>query len=194
MGSSGFILRLRRFLSCFGFTLLELLASRIHLFDKLLTQWRAPVFLQEIKLLNISSEDNILHIGCGALPSASVFIAQEKNAQVTGIDNNIIAVRLAQSYIKKKHLSHQVTIEFGDGMAYPVQNFDVIFIAINVWPIDSVLMHLANTMKPTARILCKGSHHDVATLLNKNDFQTRFSVIAQLQHQKTESFLLTLKK
>jgi precorrin-6B methylase 2 len=173
---------------------LELLASRINFFDQILTRWRAPVFLQEIKLLNISSEDNVLHVGCGALPSASVFIAQKKNVPVTGIDNNIIAVRLARTYIQKKHLSHQVTIQFGDGLTYPIQNFDVIFIAINVWPIDSVLTHLAETMKPTARILCKGSHHDVATLLAKKDFQTRFSVITHLQHQKTESFLLTRKK
>lgn len=54
-----------------------------------------------------------------------------------------------------------------DGVNYPVYTFDVIYIAINVWPIDGLLLHLAQTMKPTARILCKGSHNDIAVRLKK---------------------------
>jgi protein-L-isoaspartate O-methyltransferase len=192
--SSGFVTRLRRLCSCLGFTLLEILATRMNIFDQLLTKWRKPVFFKEIHLLDISSDELVLHLGCGALPSAAVFIAQEKNAPVVGIDNNRIAVRLAQSYIKKRHLSDYVTIEYGDGVTYSVRKFDVIFIAVNVWPIDRVLLHLFEEMKPTARILCKGSHQDITTLLKKKEFHTRFSVVSRLQHPKTESFLLTRKK
>jgi precorrin-6B methylase 2 len=192
--SSSFFIRWRRFLSCSGFTLLEILAARISFFDNHLTRWRKSVFLQEIQLLDISPGDKVLHLGCGALPSASVFIAQGKDVSVTGVDNNRIAMRLAQSYIKRKHLSDRITIEYGDGLTYPIHDFDAIFIAINVWPIDRVLMHLAETMKPTARILCKGSHHDVAALLKKKEFQTRYTIVSQLQHLKSESFLLTKKK
>jgi precorrin-6B methylase 2 len=191
---SDFFARWRRFLSCYSFTLFEILATRINLFDQCLSRWRKPVLLQEIRLLDISSEDSVLHLGCGALPSASLFIAQKRNVHVTGIDNNMIAVRLGQSYIKKKHLSTQIAIEYGDGTTYPVQDFDVIFIAINVWPIDHVLFHLTETMKPTARILCKGLHNDVSTLLKKKEFQTRYTVISRLQHGKTESLLLNRKK
>jgi len=192
--SSGFVVRFRRISSCLGFTLLEIFATRMNLFDQLLTQWRKPVFSKEIHLLNISSDETVLHLGCGALPSAAVFIAQEKNVHVVGIDNNKIAVRLAQSYIKKKQLSDRITIAYGDGVSYPVQQFDVIFIAINVWPIDRVLMHIVGTMKPTARILCKASHHDLTELLEKEEFRTRFSVASQLKHPKSESFLLVRKK
>ena len=194
MRASGFFTRVRRVVSCYGFTLFEIAATQLNFFDQLLTQWRKPVFLQEIRLLDISVGDRVLHLGCGALPSASVFIAAEKHAQVVGIDNNRIAVRLAQSYIKKKRLSNNITIEYGDGMTYSVGDFDVIFIAINVWPIDRVLVHIAESMKPSARILCKGSHHDVAMLLEKKEFQSRFVVVSRLQHPKTESFLLTRKK
>ncbi len=191
---SSLFIRGRRFFSCSGFTLFEIAAARISLFDRLLTKWRKTVFLQEIQLLDISPSDRVLHLGCGALPTASVFIVQEKNAAVTGIDNNRIAVHLAQSYIKKKQLSNKIEIEYGDGATYPIHDFDKIFIAINVWPINRVLLHLAETMKPTARILCKGSHHDIFTLLEKEEFRTRFSIVTHLQHQKSESFLLMKKE
>ena len=166
----------------------------MNLFDTLLTKWRKPVFSREIHMLNITPMEKVLHLGCGALPSATIFIAKDKNAHVVGIDNNTIAVKLAKSYIKKKDLTNLVTIEYGDGVNYPVHTFDVIYIAINVWPIDSVLLHLAQTMKPTARILCKGSHNDIAALLKKKEFQSLFSVKSLLEHPKTQSFLLTKKK
>jgi ubiquinone/menaquinone biosynthesis C-methylase UbiE len=192
--SSGFLTNLRRLFSCYVFTLLELLASQMNLFDSLLTKWRKPVFFREIHMLKITPKEKVLHLGCGALPSATIFIAKEIKTHVIGIDNNSIAVKLAQLYIKKKHLSNLVTIEYGDGENYPVCTFDVIYIAINVWPIDSVLLHLARTMKPTARILCKGSHNDIANLLKKKEFQSLFSVNSTLKYPKTQSFLLTKKK
>jgi len=192
--SSGFLANSRRLLSCYIFTLLEILASQMNLFDTLLTKWRKPVFSREIHMLNITPTEKVLHLGCGSLPSATIFIAKDKNAHVVGIDNNAIAVKLAQSYIKKKDLTNLVTIEYGDGVNYPVHTFDIIYIAINVWPIDSVLLHLAQTMKPTTRILCKGTHNDIAALLKKKEFQSLFSVNSTLVHPKTQSFLLTKKK
>jgi protein-L-isoaspartate O-methyltransferase len=166
----------------------------MNLFDSLLTKWRKPVFFREIHMLNITPMEKVLHLGCGALPSATLFIAKEKKTHVVGIDNNTIVVKLAQSYIKKKHLSNLVTIEYGDGVNYPIHTFDVIYIAINVWPIDSVLLHLAQTMKPTARILCKGSHNDIAALLKEKEFQSLFSVKSFLEYPKAQSFLLSKKK
>ena len=115
------------------------------------------------------------------------------HARVVGIDNNIIAVRLAQSYIKRKHLASLITVELADGVRYPLADFDVIFIAINVWPIDTVLSHIANNMKPTARILVKGSHDDLVAVLEKEEFRDAFVIAATLKHPTSESFLLKKK-
>lgn len=144
-------------------------------------------------MLNIISSEKVLHLGCGAFPSATIAIAKEKKTHVVGIDNNNIAVKLARSYIRKNDLSNLVTIEYGDGMHYEVSDFDVIYIAINVWPIDKVLFHLAQTMKPTARILCRGSHQDITDLLKKTEFQLLFSIYATLEYPKIQSFLLMKK-
>lgn len=165
----------------------------MNLFDSLLTKWRKPVLIREIQLLNIIPSEKVLHLGCGAFPSATIFIAKEKKTKVVGIDNNYIAKKLAKSCIKKKNLLDLVTIEYGDGTNFAVQDFDVIYIAINVWPIDKVLFHLAQTMKPTARILCKGSYQDINSLLKKKEFQSLFSVSSTLDYPRIQSFLLTKK-
>jgi len=167
----GFPMNWRRFLSSLFFTLLEIFAVKMNVFDSLLTKWREPVLSCEIQMLNISPSETVLHLGCGAFPSASIFIAKKMRIHVVGIDNNYIALKLARSYIRKKHLSNVITIDYGDGTNYPIQDFDIIYIAINVWPIDKVLFHLAQTMKPTARILCKGSHQDINVLLKKKEYQ-----------------------
>jgi protein-L-isoaspartate O-methyltransferase len=181
----------RRFLSSLLFTLLEIFATQINLFDSLLTKWREPVLIRELQMLNIIPSEKVIHLGCGAFPSATISIAKEKKTHVVGIDNNYIATKLARSYIKKKNLSDLVTIDYGDGTNYPVQDFDIIYIAINVWPIDKVLFHLAQTIKPTARILCKGSYQDINTLLKKKESQSLFSVSSTLEYPRIQSFLLT---
>lgn len=191
--SFGFIANGRRFLSCSLFTLLEILAVQITFFDSLLTRWRQPIMMSEIQMLHIDSSENVLHLGCGAFPSAAIAIATKKKTHVVGIDNNSIAVKLARLCIKKKGLSSLITIEYGDGVHFQVSDFDVIYLAINVWPIDRVLLHLGHTMKPTARILCKGSHQDIIALLKQKEFDSLFSIYSTLEYPKMQSFLLLRK-
>lgn len=184
---------LRRFLSCSFFTLFEILAVRITLFESLLTTWRKPMLSRELQMLNILPSETVLHLGCGAFPSAALYIAQKKKVRVIGIDNNYIAVRLAQLCIKKKNMENFITIIYADGVNHQVQDFDVVYIAINVWPIDRVLFHLYETMKPTARVLCKGSHQDIPYLLKKKEFQSLFSICSTIEYPKMQSFLLKKK-
>lgn len=191
--SSDISLHWHRMFSCYIFTFLEICASRFTIFDRMLTRWRTLVFSQEINLLQIAATEKVLHIGCGAFPSASLFIARGRHAHVVGIDNNSIAVKLAQSYICRNQLTSLITIEKGDGVSYHLAEFDVIFIAINVWPIDAVLLHCARSMKPTARILVKGTRNDITTLLKKEEACLVFSVTATLEYPKTQSFILTKK-
>ena len=156
-------------------------------------KWRKPVFLNEIKMANVSSKDKVLLIGCGILPSESILIAEVTNAKVVTIDNNVKACKHAQAYVQKKGLSDKIKVEHADGADYPVQDFDVIFIAINVWPIDAILKHLSSNMKNNARILCKGIKNDITDLLEKEDFYYMFSVKSILENPKTQSFLLIKK-
>ena len=181
----------RRKISCYEFSVLEFLAVKFDFFYKILLHWRTSVFRNEIAMARITNQDKVLHVGCGTLPSASIMIAEEIHAKVVGIDNNRTAVKLAQHYIKKKGLGDRITIEYGDGTTYPVEEYDVIFIAINVWPIDGVLRHIASHAKPGVRILCKDVKDDILPLVENKEFRDFFLVTARLQNPRTQSFLLT---
>lgn len=156
-------------------------------------KWRKPTYLKEIKMTKVSSKDKVLHIGCGMLPTASVFIAEETNAKVVGIDNNNKTLKFAQQFVNKSGLSDLIKIEYGDGVEYPVQDFDVIFIAINVWPIDTVLKHLLSQIKKDTRIICKGMKNDIIDIIEKEGLSEMFSIISVSENPKSQSFLLTKK-
>ncbi len=193
-GRSHLIINWKRKISCYEYTFLEFLALRIDFVYRLLTKWRKEIFLKEIKMAKVSSKDRVLFIGCGILPTGPMILAEETKAKIVTIDNNIKAAKLAQSYIRKKGLSDAIKIEYADGENYPVEKFDVIFIATNVWPIDSILKRMSSNMKIDARILCKGIKNDVLDVLDKEGLREVFSVDSVSENPKTYSFLLTKNK
>jgi ubiquinone/menaquinone biosynthesis C-methylase UbiE len=190
--SSDLINRRRRF-SCYKFSFLEFLASKIELFDKLLISWRKTIYLKEIRLAKILSNQKVLLIGSGIIPHEAVFIAEETKAKVVGIDNNSITLKFAKSYVNKKGLSNYIRIEYGDGLNYPIRDFDVIFIAINVSPIDLILEHIYTHMKDDAKILCKSFRDDLKDVLNWENLCDKFLIKSVLKNPKSKSFLLVKK-
>ena len=186
---SRFLINSRRILSCYYYNFLELLAVKTNFFQKLLMSWRRPVFLNEIKMAGIKKNDRVLLIGCGIFPSETMLIAEESGANVVGIDNSPQAVKIAKKYVKKKGLSKNVKIEYGEGEEYPLNDFDIIFIAINVWPIDFVLNHILKNMKPYGRVMCKSLKNDILDVIEKE----KFKVISKLENPQTQSFLLAKK-
>jgi len=187
---SRFFINSRRILSCYYYNFLELLAVKTNFFNKLLMSWRRPVFLNEIKMANIKKNDKVLLIGCGIFPSETMLIAEISGANVVGIDNSPKAVKIAIKYVKLKGLSKNVKIEYGDGKDYPLNDFDVIFIAINVWPIDFVLKNILKNMKKDGRVMCKSLKNDILNVIGKE----KFKIVSKLENPKTQSFLLVKKK
>lgn len=183
----------KRKITCFKYSFLEFLALKIDSFYRLLMSWRKPVFLNEIKMANISSKDKVLLIGGGILPSESILITETTNAKVVTIDNNIRTCKHAQAYVQKKGLSDRIIIEHADGVNYPVQNFDVIFIAISVWPIDSVFRNLSKNMKTNARVMCKSYRNDIIDVFESEGLSESFHLESKLENPSTQSFLFIKK-
>ena len=183
------IINAQRILSCYYYNFLELLAVKTKFFQKLLMKGREPVFINEIKMAKVTKNDNVLLIGCGMFPSETITIAKQTGAKVMGIDNSKNITKIADKYVKKKGLSNLINIEYGEGAEYPVKDFNVIFIAINVWPIDSILGHLEKNMKSDARIMCKSSRNDIIKIIDNE----KFTIVAKLKNPQTQSFLLMKK-
>ena len=183
----------RRKISCYVFSFLELLAIHFDFFYRLLMSWRKPIFLKEIKMAKIASNDKVLLIVTGILPSEAVLIDEEANAKVVTIDNNLRACKAAKSYIKKKGLEDKIKVDYADGKDYPVDCFNVIFIAINVSPIGEVLKNLSTNIKKGTRIMCKGRKNDIVNILENKNLNDVFSVESVMENPKSQSFLLIRK-
>ena len=190
---SNFITNSRRILSCYQFNFLELLAVKTKFFNKMLLSWRRPVFLNEIKMANVKSSDKVLLIGSGIFPSEAIIIAQETGAKVIGIDNSPVAVKHAKRYVNKNKLNDVVEIKLVDGSDIKVKNFNVIFIAINVFPIDGVLLNISKDLKTGSRVLCKSMKNDIPDTLNRTGLSEFFEIKEQIKNPQTQSFLLVKK-
>ena len=185
-----FLTNSRRILSCYQFNVLELGAVHFSFFRKLLLKWRKPVFLNEIKLASVQMSYTVLLIVCGIFPSETIIIAETTGASVVGIDNSIHAVKIAKKYVKKKGLETKVKIEYGDGTDYELPAFDIIFVAINVFPIDTVLKHLSTTMRKDAKVMCKSIEYDIPQTIEQLGLSGMFSIISMIDNPKTQSYLL----
>ncbi len=187
---SVFVTNSRRILSCYKYNFLELLAVKSNLFHNYLINMRKPVFLKEIDMAEITSKDRILLIGAGIFPSETVLIAETTNAKIVGIDNCKNAVKLAKKYVNKKQLNDKVIIKYADGVDFPIKDFDVIFIAINVYPIDSVLMHLSKNVEKGTKIMCKSIKNDIEEIIKKLKLEDTFIISKKIENPKSQSFLL----
>lgn len=173
----------RRKIICYKFIFKEFLARCIKFSNHHLTNYRKKIILEELKIAKISSEDEVLFIGCGLLPTTPMLIMEETPAKkITAIDNSSIIARLGESYINKKGLSDRIRIEYADGVNYPVENFDVIFIATNVWPIAPILRHLSFHMKNNARLICRDIKNDIKNVLTYESLYESLSIESFSQH------------
>jgi 2-polyprenyl-3-methyl-5-hydroxy-6-metoxy-1,4-benzoquinol methylase len=188
------MLNWKRKLLCFLYYYLEVFSVKSRFVHRWYTKWIGNIFVDEFQLAEVTEQDQVLHIGCGSLPTMSILAATEAHVKVVAIDNDRKAIQRAKQYIASQHLSDRIMVEYGDGTAYPVHPFDVIFIATNVTPIDSMLQNLRVNAKPEARIICRDLGHGVIHLLQTREFSPYFSIHTVLTHQKSSSLLITKKE
>lgn len=184
------LLNLKRKLLCIFFSYMEIFAVKSALIYRLYTKWIGRIFCDEYTLANVTSNDRVLHIGCGSLPTMSILAAKNAGAKIIAIDNNLRTVHRAQQYIIKQKLSDLIVVEYGDGRNYNMEMFDVIFIALNVTPVDAIFRHLSIISKPSVRIICRDFGNGVFRMLKTNEFSNIFMMKSILKHSMNKSFLI----
>jgi SAM-dependent methyltransferase len=194
MQRSAFLTNSHRVLSCYWYLFLELLAVKTRFFNRILSGWRRPYYVNAVRISDVKSTDKVLFIGSGIFPSQCITIAEESGANVTGIDNSKKAIDLSIKYLDKVGLSDKIRIEYADGVNYPVQDFDVVFIAVNVWPINGISNHLAKNLKKGAKVLCKSYENDIPMILSREKLDGVFEVKEKLENPVTQSYLLIKKQ
>ena len=167
----------------------EVFSHHLPFFAKAYVKFHEPSVKKEIAMLQLSSSDKVLHIGCGAIPYTSVVMAREIGARVTGIDHKSRVVMLSTQYIKQCKLSDLVIIKKGEGSTCDVSGFDVIILSYGVANQDVVLQHVLDSSNAGSRILLRRS-----TTKNHSALVNRFYTSHVHLLLTQESVLLVKKK
>lgn len=112
-------------------------------------------YKKESEIFGISKDNNILHIGCGAYPITAIILEKFNDVKVVAIDKNQKAVKLASRIINEKNLQEKITVKHGNGINYPVEDFDTIIVSSCSMPKVEILEHIFETAKPQSKIIVR---------------------------------------
>jgi precorrin-6B methylase 2 len=112
-------------------------------------------YKNECKAFNISKGKKILHIGCGSYPLTEMTIVRLFEVDVVGIDKNTKAVKRANEVILKKQFDKKITIKQGNGVDYPVEEFDMIIVSSCALPKTDILNHVFTKAKKNSIIIIR---------------------------------------
>lgn len=112
-------------------------------------------YKNECKAFNISKGKKILHIGCGSYPLTEMTIARLFEVDIIGIDKNTKAVKRANEVILKKQFDKKITIKQGNGVDYPVEEFDMIIVSSCALPKTDILNHVFTKAKKNSIIIIR---------------------------------------
>jgi precorrin-6B methylase 2 len=137
----------------------------------------ADVVKKEIELAKISPEDKILVIGAGSIPSTSIILAKETDAQIKSIDKDEQAAKKASQFIKKIKLQDKITIKSGNGINYPIKDYNVIFILYGVKQKSELLEYLSKNINNNTRVVYRETN-DMENKINneKIDLSKLFKI------------------
>ena len=82
----------------------------------------------ELRLLKDYQLQKILVVGSGSIPATPVLIAKKSNVHVVCIDIDKHAIQKSEMLIKRMQLDNKITVKSGDGIHFPFEEYDAIFI------------------------------------------------------------------
>ena len=134
--------------------------------SSLLTQFYAQryreVVEKEVALANITPEDLVLNIGCGALPFTAIHAARLTGARVIALDRDETAVLKAQSCLAGMGLGEKVQVVLSDAAAEIPKDFTVAIVALQAEPKLAIAERLLQAARPGARLVFRRPHKSYA--------------------------------
>lgn len=160
-----------------------------HMYDELIDN--------EVQLAMISKEDTILVIGCGALPSTAVLLAQKTGAHIIGIDKDKESVRKANTLALKFKVNNLVTFQHVDDLSNDLEKYSLIFVVYGVKGEPLVFKKLFLNMNEKARVIYRIPHdQNSLEALDAIDVSSKFIIVNEVSTPSmglTKSLLLKKK-
>jgi len=165
----------------FSWILIDNIAYKFEIIAKLYDKLVSKVYKNEYQALNISNNDKVLHIGCGAYPLTEITLARTTDAKIVGIDRNKKAIKLANAIVYKKNLRNKIKIEHGNGMNYSVEEFNLIIVSSCTIPILNVVDYIFKNAKKDCKIIVRELDAAVKPLINLIDLQKNIILIKKIE-------------
>lgn len=181
-----------RVLSCYYYSFVEWCAVRNAWVKGFLVRSRREAYSTELKRTGVSKGDSVCVIGCGFWPYMVQMLTIDFQADVSAYDNNRYAVRNARRYLDRCDIKKKIMIEFGDGTDIDYSSFDLVIIAINVWPIYEVLTRIGQTLHTGKNVMVRGMQNDIDLLL-AHGLNENFEKIDEVKHPRSQTSLLRLR-
>jgi len=141
-------------------------------------------YKKEYKTFDILKHNKVLHIGCGAYPLTEIIFSNLSGKKVVGIDKNKKAVMSAREIIRKKNLDNKVTINYGNGINYPVDGFNVIIISSCSMPKEKILENIFKQARKNCIIIVRETNSALNYILNYINQHNDVTIVKKL-HFKT---------
>ena len=135
------------------YNVFELSAIYFPIGAKLYLKFHKNSVKKEIEMLDISSSDKVVHIGCGSVPYTCIILTDYDLAEIVGIDKNKTAAINAKNILEKFNLTDRVKIEQGSGIDYDVSRYDIVILSYGINETILVLKHVLSSMGKNTKIL-----------------------------------------
>lgn len=111
------------------------------------------VLKREIALADITGDDIVLNIGCGAMPFTALNIAALTGAKVIAIDNDPDTIQQAKATVDNCNMAHKIEILLADGKNVSGVYFTKAVIALQAAPKKQILHNLLSIAPSGGKLL-----------------------------------------
>jgi len=139
-------------------------------------------YQKECDACGVSPNSKVLHIGCGAYPLTELVLARCCSGTLVGIDKNQLAVQRAREVIRNHHLENRITVHHGNGIDYPVDDFDMILISSCSLPKVQILEHLFKNVKSKCVIIVREIRIATPDIFRCISEHPEITIVQQMHH------------
>ena len=144
-----------KFFMDISFAFFEKIAFKFEKISSIYLEIYEEMVEKELSMIKTSKEHLILVVGSGTLPATPIIIAHKTNAKITSIDIDEKAVKESNRYIRNLNLQDKINIIPGDGVDYPLKNFDIIFVLYGMRKQKEIIDHLSKNIKQSTKVIIR---------------------------------------
>jgi tRNA A58 N-methylase Trm61 len=179
------------------FVMFEKVGCKFDIISEIYMRLYQEIVTKEITVAQISAQDHVLVIGSGSLPATPTLIVRKTHARTISIDKDCKAVKEATQYVKDHHLDDLLSIQYADGLTYPLEQFSIILVLYGVKKPAEMLRHLANSIDQNTKVLYRTITDSEGKIMDKTiDLSEVFYVKDHIHSEALGSFdsFLLMKK